>query len=462
MTMHRHGIFVKIYLCFWLTVVLVLTTQMVLDHMDESSPVNRMRQLLGSSLGMYGQAVLAYHQAGNRDAVRLITGRFKATYGIDACLLDAAGKRLEGGEVALDVRRAAEQALLSGATEHLYVNDTEVQALAIGGPDGKTYVVVGILEHKKFLPPPQSGNPGMALRIAIVMLISGIVCYLLTRYLVSPLIILRDATRRFAAGELSTRIGSQIGSRKDETSELAHDFDVMAQQIESLMKLQRQLIGDISHELRSPLSRLNVALDLARQKTGPEAEHALNRIEEEAEELNGMIGELLTLTRLESGQGCVEMAPVDLVHLVRDIVRDGDFEAQGSNRGVKLTGYEECVMTGSAELLRRAIENVVRNAIHHTRENTDVEISIMRQQYDQVQITVRDHGPGVPARELATIFRPFYRASASRERQSGGTGLGLAISERAVQLHHGTIRAENAADGGLVVSLTMPLAATQL
>jgi two-component system sensor histidine kinase CpxA len=145
------------------------------------------------------------------------------------------------------------------------------------------------------------------------------------------------------------------------------------------------------------------------------------------------------------------------VQLVGEIARDGDFEAQGSNRGVKLIEHDECIMNGNSELLRRAVDNVVRNAIHYTAENTEVEISVKRQHRDKIQIKVRDHGPGVPECELCTIFQPFYRASESRERKTGGTGLGLAISERAVHLHHGTVTAENADGGGLIVSITMPL-----
>jgi two-component system sensor histidine kinase CpxA len=183
----------------------------------------------------------------------------------------------------------------------------------------------------------------------------------------------------------------------------------------------------------------------------------LNRIEEEAQELNEMIGELLTLTRLENGSDLFSKLPVNISELTREIAENGNFEAQGSNRGVTMVECDECIVDGNSELLRRAIENVVRNAIHYTRENTDIEISVTRhQQSGGVHICVRDHGPGVPESELSTIFRPFYRISESRERQTGGTGLGLAISDRAVQLHHGTITAQNADDGGLIVRINLP------
>jgi signal transduction histidine kinase len=454
--MLKGGFFVKIYLSFWLIIVLVISTQIALDHIDNSGPFSRMRDHINTSLSLYGQAVLAYHLIGDNKTANKLSDQLKRLSGIDAYLLDNKFKKSDGSPEAPNVVRLAENSLNSGKNEHATENDVEVLAVPLIAPDGSRFVVIGKFGRKGLLPPPPV-VPNMALRVLIVMVISGLVCYLLARYLVAPLVVLRDATTRFAEGDLSLRVGSRIGNRKDETTELAKDFDVMAERIESLMKLQRQLIGDISHELRSPLARLNVALDLARQNTGAEAEHALNRIEEEAQELNEMIGELLTLTRLESGNESVVMAKIDLVELVREIVGDGDFEAQGSNRGVKMVECDACVINGNGDLLRRAIENVVRNAIHYTCENTVVEVSVKRKKLDIVDIIIRDHGVGVPEGELRNIFQPFYRNSESRERQTGGTGLGLAISERAVKLHNGTVRAEKAAGGGLMVHLFIPL-----
>ena len=455
--MLKNGIFVKIYLCFWLTIILVLTTQIVLDRVNDSSPFNRMKHHIDSSLALYGQAALAYHLTGNSQAVVSLTDQFKATNGLEAYIVDEAFMKPDGSPVAPNIRNLASQAFRYDKNEHLRGDGLELLAIPIHAPNMKRCVVIGSFDHRRFMPPPpHSGSINLAIRISIVLFISGLVCYLLARYLVAPLIILRDVATRFAAGEHSVRVGSRIGSRKDETTELANDFDKMAEQLESLMKLQRQLIGDISHELRSPLARLNVALDLARKNAGPEVDHALNRIEEESQELNDMIGELLTLTRLESGSDSIETAQVDILSLVREIAEDGDFEAQGGNRGVKLTECDECVISGNEDLLRRAIENVVRNAIHYTNDNTEVEISVKRRSLEKVEILVRDHGPGVPESELCNIFRPFYRTSESRERQTGGTGLGLAISERAVQLHKGTIKADNTADGGLAVRIILP------
>jgi two-component system sensor histidine kinase CpxA len=249
----------------------------------------------------------------------------------------------------------------------------------------------------------------------------------------------------------------------------------MAEQIELLLKAQRRLLGDISHELRSPLARLNVALELARQRAGSEATSALERIQHEAENLNEMIGQLLALTRLETGTREIRKNRFDLAKLVRDIADDADFEARSRNRSVRLGSSESCMILGSEELLRPAIENVIRNAVQYTAEKSAVEIDINAdgaRAADRgtrptvgvenrgagiAQITVRDHGAGVPESALAEIFRPFYRVDDARDRESGGTGLGLAITERSVRLHGGSVTAANAPDGGLVVRITLPL-----
>ena len=238
----------------------------------------------------------------------------------------------------------------------------------------------------------------------------------------------------------------------------------MAERIESLVMSQHRLLGDISHELRSPLARLSVALGLARQNAGeatPAITSAHNRIEREIERLNELIGQLLTLTRLETDAERLETARIDLRELVNLIVEDADFEARNRNRNVRLLTDEECHVTGNAELLRSAIENVVRNAVRYTAEHTSVEVALRCSSIGDpgVRISVRDHGKGVPEEALTEIFRPFYRLTEARDRQTGGTGLGLAIAERAVCLHGGTVRATNASDGGLVVEIKLPAAA---
>jgi two-component system sensor histidine kinase CpxA len=292
------------------------------------------------------------------------------------------------------------------------------------------------------------------LHVLAMILTGGLFCYWLARHLTSPVEKLRAATQELAGGNLSTRVLPTMGKRRDELASLAADFDLMAEKIEALINSQRRLLGDISHELRSPLARLNVALELARQRAGAEATTALERIQHEAENLNEMIGQLLALTRLESGAEGMKKTQVDLVALVTAITDDAQFEAASRHRTVRLKTSVRCTTVGNELLLRRAIENVVRNAVQYTAEGTEVEVEVRCS--ETAVITIRDHGAGVPENALVEIFRPFYRVDDARDREAGGVGLGLAIADRAVRLHGGTVDAGNASAGGLVVTIRLP------
>jgi len=246
--------------------------------------------------------------------------------------------------------------------------------------------------------------------------------------------------------------------RQDEIGDLIRDFDAMASRIEELISRQRQLISDVSHELRSPLARLNVALDLGRERKGDDP--AFDHMQEDIRILDEMIGRLLTIAKLDISAPQVPMADFDLTALVSQIVRNAEFELQEPNGGVRLLSSGQCIVRGSAELLHGAIENVVRNAIRYTENGTAVEVRIECDDSSSggsVRLVVRDYGPGVPESELKNIFLPFYRVTDARDRQSGGTGLGLAIADRVIRIHGGTIRAENAAPHGLRIEIALPL-----
>jgi two-component system, OmpR family, sensor histidine kinase CpxA len=326
-------------------------------------------------------------------------------------------------------------------------------------PDGRRYTLV--ME----LPPGPSalfgprGIPGLGLLIGILS--SGLVCYFLARYLTAPVVRLRTATRQLAAGDLTARAGSEgRGPRRhDEIAGLVRDFDAMAERLEKLVKAQSRLLNDISHELRSPLARLSVGLALARQRAGSEAQSTLDRIELEAERLNELIGRLLTVARLESGDEALQKSPLDLTELIHDIAKDADFEAQSRRCHVEVSAGGDCPVLGNPTLLHSAIENVVRNAIRHTREGTTVQITLAaggEPAGSVAVLRVMDSGPGVPEESLDKLFRPFYRIEDDRGRRTGGVGLGLAITDRAVRLHSGAVRASNRPQGGLVVEICLP------
>ncbi|WP_438003239.1 ATP-binding protein [Sorangium sp. So ce321] len=295
-------------------------------------------------------------------------------------------------------------------------------------------------------------------RLLAIVGVTGLVAVLLARYLSRPIRVLRGATQRMASGDLSVRVAQQLAGADGETLALGRDMDRMAERIQELLETQRRLLRDVSHELRSPLARLNIALELVRRRSPPDVEPAFDRIERETERLNGMIGELLTLSRLESGRGMERTERVDLTALVEQLVEDAAFEAEQQGCSVELGARDACSLDGNGELLRRAIENVVRNAVRFTEPGTAVRVDL-ECAGGLAEVRVRDRGPGVPEGALVDIFKPFYRVDDHRARGAGGTGIGLAITQRAVLLHGGEVEASNADGGGLVVALRLPAVA---
>jgi len=286
---------------------------------------------------------------------------------------------------------------------------------------------------------------------ALFVTAGGIFCYILSNYLTKPLYRLSEAAAKIAEGRLDTRVDPALKRRRDEIASLATNFDYMAERIEALVTGQRRLLGDVSHELRSPLARLMVALTLVKQGPAQETAENLERIGLEARRLDTLIGQLLTLSRIDTGADRGTPAKIDVLNLVQEVAADANFEARARNRRVALKRGDTCTVSGFEELLRSAVENVVRNAVRHTAEGTEVEISVECRE-SQVLITVRDHGSGVPPSMLSEIFVPFRRVSNGNH---DGAGLGLAIAERAIQVHRGSIRARNAAEGGLLVEITL-------
>jgi len=274
------------------------------------------------------------------------------------------------------------------------------------------------------------------------------VCYLLARQLTSPLRDMQKTIERFGKGDFSARVNSRRG---DELGQLARTVDQMAERIDHLLKSQRRLLQDISHELRSPLARLGVAVELARGGGDPTV--AFNRVEREADRLNTLVGELIQVTRAEGDPAGLVTENVHLDELVRMILDDVRIEAD-KREVVLRAALAKSELEGNPELLRRAIENIVRNAIRYSPEGAQVEVSLTREQ-NTIRVSVRDFGDGVPEESLASIFDPFYRVEKDRGRTSGGVGLGLAIAKRAVELHRGAMRASNV-HPGLEVRIDLP------
>jgi signal transduction histidine kinase len=454
------SLFFKIVLWFWLAMGAVLAAFIASVAITQTEPVYAAwREATAKATAIYAQSAVEVYEREGREGLSRYFERVEHSVQLHPLLFDERGHEVLGKRPQRDLSSLLARARTSDRREFLLERrDVYIAYPALSARD-KNYVLV-LQTTRPFPFGDQATFRAHFFRAFLILLTAGALCYWLARYLTNPIARLRAATRQFAGGDLSVRVGSSMGKRRDEIAELGRDFDQMAERIESLLSAQRRLLSDISHELRSPLARLNVALELARQRAGEEAQGVLARIEREAERLNEMIGQLLTLSRLETGAQTLARKPVDLARLVKEVAEDADFEARSLNRQVKVNEVQPCIVNGSEELLRSALENVVRNGVRHTAEQTAVELTLrVDPATKQGMVTVRDHGAGVPTADLERIFQPFYRVDAARDRRSGGVGLGLAITWRAVNWHSGTVRVENARDGGLRVCLSLPLAA---
>jgi two-component system sensor histidine kinase CpxA len=285
----------------------------------------------------------------------------------------------------------------------------------------------------------------------LLLVTVAVLCAALGANLAKPLRRLAQTVDRFGAGDLGARVNS---TRKDEIGDVSRAFDRMAERIATLLTAERRLLQDISHELRSPLARLAFAAELAR--TAPDREAAIERLKKEIARLTDLVGGLIQVTRAEGDPDAVRHQVLDLSDLVSRVVEDCRLEA--SQRGCSLAWTPAGAMTlrGDAEMLRRAIENVLRNAIRYTAASSTVEVTLQSAQ-DAARLAIRDYGPGVPPEALEKIFTPFFRLDDARDSATGGVGLGLAIAQRAIALHHGRVWAE-AANPGLRVSIELPVA----
>ncbi len=449
-------LFLKIFFCFLVVIVLVgtsLETSALLARFYE----DRWQVTLHSIMPMEAEKAAVMYETEGPEKLRAYLDELQSRKTVRFYFFD------EAGNVLLD--RPAPPVVQGIARNKEGLERTRAQGLSavrvelgiavrqVTGPSGRKYSLAFQTSPSHLVPVSKAIGGHPYLRLLAITLVAIGLCFALTLHITRPLGKLRQAASDIADGRLKTRVKPAIGRRHDEIALLGDDFDRMAEQIERLVTAQRNLLGDVSHELRSPLARLIVALSLLKQAQSEEAAEYQTRIGIEADRLDKLIGQLLTLTRIDSGVDSTLRETFDLANLVQEVTADGDFEARVQNRTVRFLASESCTMTGVAELIRSAVENVVRNAVRHTAEGTAVEVTIERKEPFAL-LRVRDHGPGVPVEMLDKIFLPFHRNG-----QGGGAGLGLAIADRVVKMHNGTIEAYDAREGGLVIDIHLPLLA---
>jgi two-component system sensor histidine kinase CpxA len=451
------SVFLRIFLSFWVAQALffVLAILVTLAFRPRSSTWEALRTTV------LNDAVSAYEEGGDQK-LRDYLENIEHSQHVRAYLFDEQGNEVShrgapdwAMRVAAGGPRGPHDGFLFPAPQVL--RDSRASS------DGKHRytIVLGLPPGPRVFIGPR-GLPFTGLIIGVLS--SGLVCYLLSWYLTKPIVQLRTAARQIAAGDLTARAGAPAITRRDEVAGLMRDFDAMAERLETLLKAQSRLLNDISHELRSPLARLNVALGLARQRAAVESTDMLDRIELEAARLNELIGRILTLARLEDGEQLVPQTPVPLDEIVESVSEDAEFEAQERHCHVHTSIAEgNWEVRGNASLLHSAVENVVRNAIRYTQEGSAVEIELKSETRAarEAVLRVSDSGPGVPSDSLDKLFQPFYRLDDARGRQTGGVGLGLAITERAVRFHGGKVSAFNRPQGGLVIEIRLPMIASE-
>jgi two-component system sensor histidine kinase CpxA len=399
---------------------------------------------------------------------------------ISVYVLDTDKKDLLGREVPSEIIAATDHPVAD--TQGLSANRMRLRELT--ATDGTKYTAIARFEGPTPLRLLYRHPSTFWMHVALAMAISACFALLLAAYITAPLARIRASARRVARGDLSAHIGDLRFGRSAEILALASEFDQMTARLRDLVEGQRRLIRDVSHEMRSPLSRLRIALELARANVkealaepagavlepvtagrepdrvrnfpGTEAVNQLDRIEREAERLEEMIAQAIQLTRMETTTPS-KVEDVALDRLITDIASDAGFEAQARPCALHIAQNEPLVVRAEADLVASAIENVVRNAVKYTAADSTVSIRLDRVE-GQARVRVRDCGPGVAAGDCARIFEPYFRTDVSRQRKSGGSGLGLAIAKRAIERQGGRIHASNADGGGLEVEMLLPLA----
>ncbi len=459
----RHTFFVKVSLWFWLGMALVGVAFAISSILTEPRSFDRTGKAVISSMmpREAERAVTAFEERGAASA----TDSFKASerlFGLRGMLYDESLHEVAGDAAGVagfgpTLNRLLDRARSSKRTESESVAGAHVFVQPVVDSRQKTFYFALIYPSvlQRIL---HADWTAQFVRLAFCLTMGGLICVWLAWNLTKPVRRLQLTARKLADGDLATRVGAELIDRTDEFSELGKDFDAMASRIEQLVEAHKSLLSDVSHELRSPLARLSVALGLARQKSGSEARDLLDRIERETERLNDLIGQLLSLARLES-ETEFRREHFDLFLLMEQAVADGDFEARAHGCRVELKGDGPFWIDGSVELLRSAIENIVRNAIRYSPPGKPIEAVIDADcagSRNSIRVTIRDHGAGVPEDALGHLFEPFFRVAPRSANGTGGTGLGLAIARRAVDLHHGTLSARNAPGGGLAVAISLP------
>ncbi|WP_419418492.1 two-component system sensor histidine kinase CpxA [Legionella sp. D16C41] len=445
----------KIFLSFWLaTILIIITTAWVTSEIAQKSSIPAREQVFMDS---YANAAVATFESGQHAALRKWLAQTGESKKMTLYLLCSTGEIIGNSPPPIQIKSVAADLVNEELDEGLLKFGNLIVSHEILSTSGKAYRLAAVsekpLSHFVIIP-----WAGLTIRLTIAIFISGLICYLLSVYLTQPLRSLGLAAKSIATGKLSTRVGQFKGHYRDEIAQLSSEFDRMAEQLEGLVNSKERLLQDISHELRSPLARLQIAIELGRKKASPIADIEFCRMDMECLRLNNLISEILQFARLDRSAEELNITKVNILDLVNHIIEDANFECGEDSAKIELIATENYQLLIDERLIHRAIENIVRNAMRYSPNDKKVYISLSTNpEKTNLFIDIEDQGPGVPDEQLKTIFSPFYRVDTSREKKTGGYGLGLAIAEKAIHLHYGSITASNRNEGGLSVRITLPI-----
>jgi two-component system, OmpR family, sensor histidine kinase CpxA len=452
-------LFAKVFLWFWLT-VLALFAIFLASRMFRIRLVPSTDIVASFAPRVADEAAHAYESGGSQEFEQFERGLVGKS-GVDLYLIDGYGKDVLSRPIPSDSLSVVRRARSDGRVLSRFGLRSHSSSYKFTSPSGRPYVLLvrAPLQLGKFLDATAGGGLPF---FGVVLIMVTLFCFWLTHHIVAPIQGIQSAARKVAAGDLSVRAPLEISKRHDELADLAKDFDAMVERMSAFVRSHKDLLSTVSHELRSPLTRLIMSLTLLRKQSPPESEQLLQRMERDVERVDTLMGQLLTLARLETGLSSDVRDSVDFSQLIQEIVADGDFEARSCGKAVKLQVEEGIVIEkADQQALRSACENIVRNAIRFTAPGSEVDVILKTERMNpssQAVLSVRDYGPGVPKELLQQIFQPFFRVKepSGDPRAIKGTGLGLAIALEAIRQHHGTIVASNAKPIGLEVKITLP------
>lgn len=450
-----YRLFLKIFLWFWLTTWVMIAIVFLGSRLTGIRQVSPPNMYATVAPILAAEAAKAYESGGPEAFARFSQsddkGRARQLF-----LLDGLYKDVLSRPVTNDGLRLAHAA----KNGQLVMLRAHITAYRFVSSSGHPYVLMLYLKSGLRELAEALVGEGLPFAISLIFLVT-LLCLALAYHIALPIHSIQSTARKVAEGDLKARVPASVSSRFDELAALAKDFDSMVGRLDLLIQTQKNLLNSVSHELRSPLARINLTVALLKKRYSADADDMFQRLDRDVARIDVLMGQLLTLSRLESGLSSAEREDVNFDQLVEETAADSNFEAEASCKSVSFRTEGSIILENAdAHALRSACENIIRNAVRFTRPGTNVEVVLeidrSRPELEGI-LSVRDHGPGVPEESLEAIFQPFYRISGDAQ-TTDGNGLGLAIASEAIRLHHGTISAANLRPTGLEITIRLPIA----